>query len=187
MSVFSTCIYVYHMHAYCLWRPEEGSRSPGALVKDDCELPCGCRKCSFSGRTTSALDHQAPPLASFIDHVYGHVSVAVLWVGEAQQVAGSIGLERLPLAQACTDWLPALGTRHQAGKNPHIHVTTHGGPSSGHHHPERRGLLCPGHDPSSGSPSWPQRGPSSPSLTINRQAFPWVADNGLFVGRPKDL
>lgn len=26
-----------------------------------------------------------------------------------------------------------------------------------------------------------------PGLTINRQVYHWVADNGLFVGRPKDL
>jgi hypothetical protein len=30
------------MYAWCLWRPEEGVRSPGTRVTDGCEPLCGC-------------------------------------------------------------------------------------------------------------------------------------------------
>jgi hypothetical protein len=32
---------VYHLYAWCPWRPEEGIRSPGTGVADDCEPLCG--------------------------------------------------------------------------------------------------------------------------------------------------
>lgn len=42
MTVLPACISVYHMHAWCPQRSEEGIRSPGTGVPDNCELPCGC-------------------------------------------------------------------------------------------------------------------------------------------------
>jgi hypothetical protein len=37
---YSDCMYVCIPHAcWCLWRPEEGARSPGPGVTDGCELP----------------------------------------------------------------------------------------------------------------------------------------------------
>ena len=42
MSVLSGCMYVHHMCAWCLRRPEEGVGSPGTGAMDGCELPCGC-------------------------------------------------------------------------------------------------------------------------------------------------
>ena len=34
--------YLHHMHAPCLWRPEEGTGYPGTVVTEGCEPPCGC-------------------------------------------------------------------------------------------------------------------------------------------------
>lgn len=42
MSVLPACMYVCHMHAF--WKSEEGVRSPGTWVPDDCEPPWGCWK-----------------------------------------------------------------------------------------------------------------------------------------------
>lgn len=36
MSVLSTCMYVYHMYAWCLWS-SESIGSAGTGVKDGCE------------------------------------------------------------------------------------------------------------------------------------------------------
>ena len=35
------CMYVYHIHAWCLRRSDVGIRSPGTGVIDGCELPHG--------------------------------------------------------------------------------------------------------------------------------------------------
>ena len=40
MSVLPACVSVYHMHAWCSWRPEEDIRSPVSGVMDGCDLPC---------------------------------------------------------------------------------------------------------------------------------------------------
>lgn len=42
MNVLSTCVSIYHRHAWCLWKTKEGIRSPGAGVTEGCEPPCGC-------------------------------------------------------------------------------------------------------------------------------------------------
>lgn len=35
------CMYVYHVHAWCPWKSEEGSIFPRTRDTDGCELPCG--------------------------------------------------------------------------------------------------------------------------------------------------
>jgi E3 ubiquitin-protein ligase NEDD4 len=35
---------VYHVHAWCPQKSEKAIRSPGTVVTDCCELPCGCWK-----------------------------------------------------------------------------------------------------------------------------------------------
>lgn len=35
------CVSMYHMHAWCVRRSEEGVRSPGIGIRDGCGLPCG--------------------------------------------------------------------------------------------------------------------------------------------------
>lgn len=42
MYAWPTCIYVYHTHSSCLWRSEEGIRSPEVRVMDDREPLHGC-------------------------------------------------------------------------------------------------------------------------------------------------
>lgn len=42
LSALSACVSVYHMHAGCLWRSEEGNGSPGAGIVDGCESPHKC-------------------------------------------------------------------------------------------------------------------------------------------------
>ena len=42
MSVLPACMYVYHMYAWCQWRPEEGIGSPGTGVLDGCEALYEC-------------------------------------------------------------------------------------------------------------------------------------------------
>ena len=42
VGVLLACKPVYHMHAWCFWKPEEGIGSPGAGVTNGCEPPCGC-------------------------------------------------------------------------------------------------------------------------------------------------
>lgn len=39
LGVLYTCVSVYHMHVWCLQRPEESVLSPGTCVKDSCESP----------------------------------------------------------------------------------------------------------------------------------------------------
>ena len=41
LCALPACMYVYHVCAWCLWRPEEGIRSPGTGVTDGCEPPYG--------------------------------------------------------------------------------------------------------------------------------------------------
>jgi hypothetical protein len=38
--VLPVYVYMHHMCACCLWRPEEGIGSSGTGVADGCELPC---------------------------------------------------------------------------------------------------------------------------------------------------
>lgn len=42
MSVFAVCMYVYHIHARCPQRSEEGIDSPGSGVMDGCKISYGC-------------------------------------------------------------------------------------------------------------------------------------------------
>ena len=42
MCVLPVCMSVYHVHAGCSRRPEEGIKSSGTEVIDSCELPCRC-------------------------------------------------------------------------------------------------------------------------------------------------
>lgn len=41
VGALSACMSVYHLHAWCPWRSEEGVRVPGTGVAD-CEPPCRC-------------------------------------------------------------------------------------------------------------------------------------------------
>lgn len=41
MNVLPAYMYVYHVHALCSWRSEEGARSPRTVVTDGCEPLCG--------------------------------------------------------------------------------------------------------------------------------------------------
>lgn len=41
MTVLLAFVYVHHMQAYFLRRPEEGIRSPGTGVVNGCDLSCG--------------------------------------------------------------------------------------------------------------------------------------------------
>lgn len=42
VSVFPTCMLVHHVCSCCLWKSEEGIRSPGTVVIQGSEPPCGC-------------------------------------------------------------------------------------------------------------------------------------------------
>lgn len=42
MAVLPACMYLYHVPAWCLWRPEKGIRSPRTGVTDSCESLYGC-------------------------------------------------------------------------------------------------------------------------------------------------
>jgi hypothetical protein len=42
LSVLPECMYVYHLHAWCAWKPEEAIRSPGKDATDSCELSFWC-------------------------------------------------------------------------------------------------------------------------------------------------
>lgn len=44
VGVLLVCMYVHHMCAWSLKRPEEGLRSPGTVLQDDCKPPCRCWK-----------------------------------------------------------------------------------------------------------------------------------------------
>jgi hypothetical protein len=44
MSAWPACMYGHHMHFWCLWRSEKGTRSPEVGVIDDCEPPRGGRE-----------------------------------------------------------------------------------------------------------------------------------------------
>lgn len=39
MNIFLACVYVHPVHAWCLWRSEEGVILPRAVVMDRCDLP----------------------------------------------------------------------------------------------------------------------------------------------------
>lgn len=41
MSVLHACVKMYHMSAWCIWRPEQCIRSHITRVTDHHELPCG--------------------------------------------------------------------------------------------------------------------------------------------------
>lgn len=41
MGVLPALVSVYHMCAWSVQRPEEGTRSPGNGITDACELACG--------------------------------------------------------------------------------------------------------------------------------------------------
>lgn len=43
VGVWSECVYVNHIQAWYLQRPEEYIESQGPEVRDGCELACGCR------------------------------------------------------------------------------------------------------------------------------------------------
>lgn len=42
MSVWAASMSMYHMHAWCPWKAEEGVGFPGTGVTDGCELPSEC-------------------------------------------------------------------------------------------------------------------------------------------------
>lgn len=62
MDVLPTGMFVYHMHAWCSCKSEEGFRSPGSKVIDGCEPPCGCWKSNLrsSARQTNAFVNVKP-------------------------------------------------------------------------------------------------------------------------------
>jgi hypothetical protein len=41
MGVVLEYISVYHVHVWCPWKPEEGTRSPGIGIIDSCKLWSG--------------------------------------------------------------------------------------------------------------------------------------------------
>lgn len=56
---YFACICVYHVHVWCLQRPEQAFRSPETGIVDGCWLPCGCwepSKPRSSGRAASILN-----------------------------------------------------------------------------------------------------------------------------------
>lgn len=57
--VLLACMSIYYVCASCPQTPKEGIRSPGTVVVDGCELPCGDRKLNPEnfGRATSASNH----------------------------------------------------------------------------------------------------------------------------------
>lgn len=58
VNIFA-CICVYHVHVWCLQRPEQAFRSPETGIVDGCWLPCGCwepSKPRSSGRAASILN-----------------------------------------------------------------------------------------------------------------------------------
>lgn len=62
------------LHAWCLWRPEEGARSPGIRVKDGCGLPQVLEmEPGSSERATSVLNCGASSLALY-KHILKEVS-----------------------------------------------------------------------------------------------------------------
>lgn len=42
MTISPTCMYVYHMNAWCPWRSKEGTGSPGTGVINGYEPPYWC-------------------------------------------------------------------------------------------------------------------------------------------------
>jgi hypothetical protein len=42
MVVLNTCMSVYHLCAWNPRKPEEGIGSPGSIITEGCEQPCGC-------------------------------------------------------------------------------------------------------------------------------------------------
>lgn len=44
MNALLACVYVYHVHAWCLRKSKEAIRSPEPGIMQVCELPCGCRE-----------------------------------------------------------------------------------------------------------------------------------------------
>lgn len=42
MSLLPACMFVQHVCAQCLWRPEEDIGSPGTVVTNECEPSHGC-------------------------------------------------------------------------------------------------------------------------------------------------
>lgn len=42
MNALLACVYVYHVHAWCLRKSKEAIRSPEPGIMQVCELPCGC-------------------------------------------------------------------------------------------------------------------------------------------------
>lgn len=39
MNAMPTCVHVYHVHAWCLWKSEEGLRAIGTGASDGCGPP----------------------------------------------------------------------------------------------------------------------------------------------------
>ena len=42
MCVLAVCMYAYHFHVSCPWRPEEGTRFYSIGLENGCKSPCGC-------------------------------------------------------------------------------------------------------------------------------------------------
>lgn len=57
LRLLSACMYVYHVHAWCPWRPDEGVRSSRIEFACSCEPLCGCLELNHSlfARVASAL------------------------------------------------------------------------------------------------------------------------------------
>lgn len=42
MSILHLHVFVCSMHAWCLWRPEDGVQTPGTRISHNCEPPYEC-------------------------------------------------------------------------------------------------------------------------------------------------
>ena len=42
MTLLLSCMYIHHVHTWCLQKPEQTIRGPQTGVIDGCELPYGC-------------------------------------------------------------------------------------------------------------------------------------------------
>lgn len=66
MAVLCACMSVYHMHAWCLQRPEEGVESGTGAVTDDCEPPRGCWGLNLDSLKKQLILVTAEPLFSVL-------------------------------------------------------------------------------------------------------------------------
>lgn len=74
-SVLPACMYMYHVHAWCLWRLEEGTATSETRVKGSCEhLMCAENQTLFFWRVASTFNHcSTSPVPRLLCSLYSMV------------------------------------------------------------------------------------------------------------------